>query len=206
MYKLFFKRACDFVLSLIGLLLLSPVFFLVMILLSIANKGNPFFVQVRPGKDEQNFKIIKFKTMNDQKDEMGNLLPDAKRLTKIGSFVRKTSLDEIPQLINVLIGDMSLIGPRPLLLRYLPYYTNQERLRHSVKPGITGLAQVNGRNLLNWEDRIQFDLDYVNQLSFQLDFKIFILTIKSVIFSENIVVDPESQLQNLDDQRRNKTK
>lgn len=206
MYKKYIKRLLDFTVALFALLILSPVFLLVMILLFIANSGRPFFVQVRPGRNEELFKIIKFKTMTDKKDEDGNLLPDAKRLTTVGSFVRKTSLDEIPQLINVLIGDMSLIGPRPLLLRYLPYYTNQERLRHSVKPGITGLAQVNGRNLLNWEDRIQFDLDYVNQLTFQLDLKIFILTIKSVIFSENIVVDPESQLQNLDDQRRNKTK
>lgn len=192
----------DFVVALVFFTVLSPIFLMVMILLSIANKGNPFFVQVRPGKDEQNFKIIKFKTMNDQKDKSGNLLPDAKRLTKIGSFVRKTSLDEIPQLINILIGDMSIVGPRPLLLKYLPYYTKEERVRHSVRPGITGLAQINGRNTVRWDDRLALDVQYVKNITFMADAKIIYKTVVKVIKSENIVVDPESIMQNLDDERK----
>lgn len=202
MYKSVFKRMLDFVVALVFFTVLSPIFLMVMMLLSIANKGNPFFVQVRPGKDEQNFKIIKFKTMNDQKDEMGNLLPDAKRLTKIGSFVRKTSLDEIPQLINILIGDMSIVGPRPLLLKYLPYYTKEERGRHSVRPGITGLAQINGRNTVRWDDRLALDVQYVKNITFMGDAKIIYKTVLKVIKSENIVVDPESIMQNLDDERK----
>ncbi|CAM1373819.1 sugar transferase [Tenacibaculum xiamenense] len=203
MYKRFFKRVIDFTVALIGLLIFSPIIVILTICLFFANKGKPFFYQIRPGKNEQPFKIIKFKTMTDEKDEKGNLLPDEERLTKIGRFVRKTSLDELLQLINVLKADMSLIGPRPLLLRYLPYYTEQERLRHTVRPGITGLAQVNGRNLLNWEKRIQFDIDYVKEVSFLMDCKILTLTIKSVLFSENIVVNPGSQLEDLDKQRKN---
>ena len=173
-----------------------------MIGLFFANQGKPFFFQLRPGKGERNFKIIKFKTMNDKKDAAGNLLPDAKRLTKVGSFVRKTSMDEIPQLLNVLIGDMSLIGPRPLLLRYLPFYTDRERLRHSVRPGITGLAQVNGRNTVRWDDRLAFDVEYVENMSFKQDVQILYKTVLKVVASENIVVDPESIMQNLDDERR----
>jgi len=192
----------DFIVALVFFTILSPIFLMVMFLLSIANKGNPFFIQVRPGKDEQNFKIIKFKTMNDQKDEMGNLLPDAKRLTKIGSFVRKTSLDEIPQLINIIIGDMSIVGPRPLLLKYLPYYTKEERVRHSVRPGITGLAQINGRNTVRWDDRLALDVQYVKNITFMGDAKIIYKTVLKVIKSENIVVDPESIMQNLDDERK----
>lgn len=202
MYKNYLKRVFDFFAALFGLLLLSPIFIFVMISLLFANQGKPFFFQLRPGKLERNFKIIKFKTMNDKKDHDGNLLPDAKRLTKIGSFVRKTSMDEIPQLLNVLIGDMSLIGPRPLLLKYLPYYTDKERIRHSVRPGITGLAQVNGRNTVRWDDRLAFDIEYVEKLSFALDVKILYKTIKKVVASENIVVDPESIMQNLDDERK----
>lgn len=202
MYKNIFKRVLDFSLSLLGIVILSPIFIVVTIMLFFANKGKPFFVQQRPGKNERLFEVIKFKTMNDEKDRLGNLLPDSKRLTPVGRFVRKTSLDELPQLINVLKRDMSLIGPRPLLLRYLPYYTEEERLRHSVRPGITGLAQVNGRNLLNWEKRIQIDIEYVRNISFFLDCKIFFLTIKTVLLSENIVVDPGSQLENLDEQRK----
>ncbi|WP_272152039.1 sugar transferase [Tenacibaculum aiptasiae] len=202
MYKNFFKRLIDFIVAFLGLFILSPIILLLTICLFFANKGKPFFYQIRPGKNEQPFKIIKFKTMTDEKDEKGNLLPDAKRLTKIGRFVRKTSLDELLQLINVLKGDMSLIGPRPLLLRYLPYYTRQEKLRHTVRPGITGLAQVSGRNLLSWEKRIQFDLDYVKEISFLTDCKILILTMKSVLLSKNIVVNPGSQLEDLDEQRK----
>jgi undecaprenyl phosphate N,N'-diacetylbacillosamine 1-phosphate transferase len=206
MYKKYYKHLIDFLVAFFGLLVLSPIFIFVTIGLFFANHGKPFFFQLRPGKGEHNFKIIKFKTMNDKKNEHGDLLSDAKRLTKIGRFVRKTSLDEIPQLINILIGDMSLIGPRPLLVRYLPFYTEKERLRHSVRPGITGWAQVNGRNLLNWEKRIQFDIDYVRKISFFMDCKILFLTIKSVLRSENIVVDPASQLENLDEQRKSNIK
>lgn len=201
-YKNFFKRLIDIFLAFFGLLVLSPIFLLVTIGLFFANDGKPFFFQMRPGKDERGFKIIKFKTMNDKTDTQGNLLSDAKRLTKIGSFVRKTSLDEIPQLINILIGDMSLIGPRPLLSKYLPYYTDKERVRHSVRPGISGLAQVNGRNTVSWNDRLAFDVVYVENLSFKLDLQIFYKTVLKVIVSENIVIDPESIMQNLDDERR----
>lgn len=202
MYKSFFKRVIDFLAALVGLLVLSPIFILVTIGLFFANQGKPFFFQVRPGKGEKEFKIVKFKTMNDKKDKNGNLLPDAKRLTKIGSFVRKTSMDEIPQLINVLIGDMSLIGPRPLLMRYLPFYTERERLRHTVRPGITGLAQINGRNTVKWDDRLAFDVAYVENMSFKQDLEILYKTVLKVIVSENIVVDPESIMQNLDDERK----
>ena len=204
MYKHFFKRIIDFFAALFGLLLLSPIFIVVMIALFIANKGNPFFFQKRPGKDARIFKIIKFKSMNDKKDEKGDLLADAYRLTKVGGFVRKTSLDEIPQLINVLKGDMSLIGPRPLLVQYLPYYTEREKLRHSVRPGITGWAQVNGRNNLDWNTRLSFDIQYVENLSFKFDVKILLKTIKKVIFKEDIVValDPKINIP-LDIYRKN---
>lgn len=202
MYRNFLKRLIDFLIALFGLIILSPLFLLITVGLFFANQGKPFFFQLRPGKDERNFKIIKFKTMNDKKDEFGNLLADAKRLTKIGRFVRKTSLDEIPQLINMLKGDMSLIGPRPLLLRYLPFYTEKERLRHTVRPGVTGLAQVNGRNTVSWNERLAFDVVYVENLSFKLDLEIFYKTILKVLNSENIVVDPESIMQNFDDERK----
>lgn len=202
MYKNFIKRFVDFLIAFFGLLILSPIIVLITIGLFFANQGKPFFFQSRPGKGERHFKIIKFKTMNDKKDVNGNLLPDAKRLTKIGRFVRKTSLDEIPQLINVLKGDMSFIGPRPLLLKYLPYYTEKERLRHTVRPGITGLAQVNGRNTVSWNDRLAFDIVYVENLCFKLDLEIFYKTALKVIVSENIVVDPESIMQNFDDERK----
>lgn len=201
MYKKYFKRIIDFMAALVALILLSPVFIVILIGLFFANQGKPFFFQLRPGKNESVFKIIKFKTMNDKKDENGNLLPDSKRLTKVGAFVRKTSLDEIPQLVNVLKGDMSLIGPRPLLMRYLPYYSENERLRHTVRPGISGLAQINGRNTVRWDQRLAFDVDYVENLSFKLDLQIIYKTILKVVASENIVVDPESIMQNLDDER-----
>lgn len=202
MYKNYLKRLFDFLAAFVALLLLSPIFLIVLIGLFFANDGKPFFFQERPGLNERIFKIIKFKTMNDKKDAQGNLLPDANRLTPIGSFVRKTSLDEIPQLINVLKGDMSLIGPRPLLMRYLPFYREDERIRHSVRPGITGWAQVNGRNTAKWDDRLALDAVYVKNMSFTLDMKIVYKTILKVIKSENIVIDPESIMQNLDDERR----
>jgi len=186
MYKNFLKRFLDFLAAFFGLLLLSPLFIIVMIGLYFANQGKPFFLQSRPGLNERIFKIIKFKTMNDKKDAQGNLLPDAERLTTIGAFVRKTSLDEIPQLINVLIGDMSIIGPRPLLPQYLSLYTTSQKRRHRVRPGITGWAQVNGRNAISWQRKFELDVYYVNHISFVLDLKIFFLTIKKVFKSEGI--------------------
>lgn len=186
MYKLFFKRFVDFFAALIGLLVLSPIFVFVMIGLFFANGGKPFFFQSRPGRKEKVFKIIKFKTMNDRRDSEGNLLTDAERLTPIGAFVRKTSLDEIPQLINVLKGDMSLIGPRPLLIQYLPLYTAEQRRRHDVRPGITGWAQVNGRNAISWEKKFELDVWYVDHLSFSTDLKVFFTTFRKVFKSEGI--------------------
>ena len=186
MYKNFIKPAIDFVLALVGFLFLSPVFVLVTIGLFFANDGKPFFFQLRPGKNGKIFKIIKFKTMTDKKDENGNLLPDADRLTKIGSFVRKTSLDEIPQLLNVIKGDMSLVGPRPLLPKYLELYNDFQRRRNEVKPGITGWVQVNGRNSISWEKKFEYDVWYVDNVSFLLDIKILIMTVLKVVKSEGI--------------------
>lgn len=186
MYKTYFKRLFDFLAAFFGLILLSPIFIVVMIGLYFANQGKPFFFQARPGKDERIFKIVKFKTMNDKKDTQGNLLSDAERLTPIGAFVRKTSLDEIPQLINVLKGDMSLIGPRPLRTYYLPLYNEEQKKRHNVRPGITGWAQVNGRNAISWTKKFELDVYYVNNISFGLDLKIFFLTIKKVFIREGI--------------------
>ncbi|MDM1405484.1 sugar transferase [Myroides marinus] len=206
MYKQFLKRIFDFLAAFFGLLLLSPVFLIVMLGLFFANQGKPFFFQERPGKGERIFKIIKFKSMNDKKDSKGNLLSDEERLTSIGAFVRKTSLDEIPQLINILKGDMSLIGPRPLLVAYLPFYTERERLRHTVRPGITGLAQVNGRNTINWDERLAFDATYVENLSFNNDVKIFIQTVKNVINRKDIVVIPGQLFTRLDIYRKDGNK
>lgn len=186
MYKLFFKRLIDLILTILGLVLLSPIFLLVTICLFFANNGKPFFFQTRPGKNAKFFNIIKFKTMNDKKDKNGNLLADAERLTGVGRFVRKTSLDEIPQLLNVLKGDMSLIGPRPLLVQYLNLYNDEQQRRHLVKPGITGWAQVNGRNAISWSRKFEYDVWYVDHLSLILDIKIFYMTIAKVIKSEGI--------------------
>jgi lipopolysaccharide/colanic/teichoic acid biosynthesis glycosyltransferase len=186
MYQTILKPTFDFLFSLAALLLLSPVLVVVMVFLFVANKGKPFFTQLRPGKNERIFKVIKFKTMNDKKDAAGNLLPDADRLTGIGKFVRKTSLDELPQLINVLKGDMSLIGPRPLLVEYLPLYNEQQKRRHEVKPGITGWAQVNGRNTITQIRKFEYDVWYVDHLSFKLDVKITWMTILNVLKREGI--------------------
>lgn len=186
MYKLVFKNVLDFIIALIGFMLLSPIFLLVTIGLFFANNGKPFFFQTRPGKNEKLFKIVKFKTMNDKKDADGNLLSDEQRLTKIGSFVRKTSLDEIPQLINVLKGEMSLIGPRPLLVHYLPLYNDFQKQRHTIRPGITGWAQINGRNAISWEQKFEYDVWYVTHCSFLLDVKILFLTAKKVFVREGI--------------------
>ena len=186
MYKSFFKPLIDFIASLAAFVVLSPVFIIVTILLFLANQGKPFFVQPRPGKHGKVLRILKFKTMNDRKDGQGNLLPDAERLTLIGKVVRKTSLDEIPQLLNVLIGDMSLIGPRPLLVEYLPLYNETQRRRHEVKPGITGWAQVNGRNAISWEQKFDYDVYYVDHISFLLDVKIILLTVVNVFRGKGI--------------------
>lgn len=195
MYKNYLKRLFDFIAALIGLLLLSPIFFLVTIGLYLANQGKPFFFQQRPGKKGKIFKIVKFKTMNDKKDAAGNLLPDADRITSVGAFVRKTSLDEIPQLINVLKGDMSLIGPRPLLVQYLPLYSAHQARRHEVKPGITGWAQVNGRNAISWQQKFDYDVWYVDNISFVLDMKILFLTIKKVFVREGISADGQATME-----------
>ncbi len=189
MYKSLLKPILDFTLALLTLLILSPILILVGLFLAIANKGNPFFIQTRPGKDEKLFNIIKFKTMNDKRDPKGKLLSDATRLTRIGKLVRKTSLDEIPQLINVLKGDMSLIGPRPLLPEYLSLYNTEQKKRHLVKPGITGWAQVNGRNAISWEQKFTYDIWYVENSSFWIDIKIIFLTIQKVLASKDIAAD-----------------
>ena len=195
MYKKYFKRILDFSISFLGLLVLSPLFLIVIIFLFITNNGNPFFFQNRPGKDGVVFKIVKFKTMNDKKDQNGNLCCDEIRVTKIGSFIRKISLDELPQLVNVLKGDMSLIGPRPLLTNYLHLYTEYQNRRHEVKPGITGLAQVNGRNAISWGKKFDYDILYVDTVSFALDLKIIFLTIKKVILKEGINSDNAATIE-----------
>lgn len=189
MYKHFLKRVIDFCIALIALVCISPILLVVTIWLHFANKGaGAFFFQERPGKGGKIFKVIKFKTMTDEKDAEGNLLPDADRLTKVGSFVRSTSIDELPQLINVLKGDMALIGPRPLLVRYLPWYTKEERHRHDVRPGITGWAQCHGRNAITWDEKLAMDVWYVNNISIKTDISVILITIKSVLLRESIEV------------------
>ena len=196
MYNHFFKRLIDFTLSLIGFIIFSPVFIIVWIWLTIANKGaGALFFQERPGKGEKIFKVIKFKTMTDERDALGNLLPDADRLTKVGNFVRSTSLDEIPQLINVIKGDMSLIGPRPLLVQYLPLYNDTQRRRHEVRPGITGWAQVNGRNAISWTQKFEYDVWYVDNISLSLDVKILVRTIMKVFKREGISSETSSTME-----------
>jgi lipopolysaccharide/colanic/teichoic acid biosynthesis glycosyltransferase len=186
MYQSTLKPFFDFMGALFLLLLVGPILVLVAIVLSISNGGSPFFLQKRPGKDEWIFTIVKFKTMNNKKDKNGNLLPDAKRLTPVGKFIRSTSLDELPQLVNVLIGDMSFVGPRPLLPEYLPLYNETQKKRHNVKPGITGWAQVNGRNAISWERKFEYDVWYVEHQSFWLDIKILFKTIEKVYKKEGI--------------------
>jgi undecaprenyl phosphate N,N'-diacetylbacillosamine 1-phosphate transferase len=186
MYRFFIKRLIDIIVSFIVLMVFSPVMLIIIILLFFANKGNPFFSQMRPGLNERIFRLVKFKTMNDSVDSSGKLLPDNKRLTTVGKFLRQTSLDELPQLINVLKGDMSLIGPRPLLVRYLDLYDSFQKRRHEVKPGITGWAQVNGRNAISWDKRFEFDVWYVENLSFLIDMKILYMTFIKVIRRDGI--------------------
>lgn len=204
MYKRFFKRLIDFCIVFIALLIIWPILLIIYVWLTIANKGaGAIFYQERPGKDEMIFKVIKFKSMTDEKDSQGNLLPDAQRLTKVGAFVRKTSIDELPQLINVLKGNMALIGPRPLLPEYLPYYTEREKLRHTVRPGITGWAQVNGRNNVTWDEKLEFDAYYVEHLSFMMDVKVLLTTIKNVLQRKDVLVVPGTKAGKLNVERAN---
>lgn len=187
MYKHFFKRVIDFIIALCALLVIWPILLVIMVWLHFANKGaGAFFLQERPGKDGRIFRVIKFKTMTDERDTNGNLLPDEARLTKVGKFVRSTSIDEFPQLVNVLKGDMSLIGPRPLLPQYLPLYSKEQARRHEVRPGITGWAQCHGRNAISWTKKFELDVWYVDHCSFLLDSKIIFLTIKKVLVREGI--------------------
>lgn len=188
-YEKYIKRLLDILISGVAMLLLSPVMLVTAILVAVKLGRPVIFHQDRPGLNEKIFRLYKFRTMTDARDENGELLPDAVRLTKFGSLLRKTSLDELPELWNIFKGDMSLIGPRPLLVSYLPYYTKEEQLRHTVRPGLTGLAQVNGRNMLDWDSRLAKDVEYVNGISFKMDMKIFFMTIKKVVVSENVEVD-----------------
>jgi lipopolysaccharide/colanic/teichoic acid biosynthesis glycosyltransferase len=194
------KRLLDIILSCIGLVLLLPIVLIIFLSLLIINKGKPLFFQERPGKNEHIFKIIKFKSMSDKKDIHGNLLPNEQRVTTFGTFIRKYSLDEIPQLFNIIKGDMSLVGPRPLRVHYLPFYTKKESIRHSVKPGVTGLAQVSGRNALSWDQKLALDIEYIETMSFSKDLTILIKTVKKVLNSKNIELDPE--MPDLDVERK----
>lgn len=196
MYKNFIKRFLDFIISSVAFLTLSPIILILMLFLKFANDGaGIFFFQQRPGKGGRIFKVVKFKTMNDKKDANGNLLPDANRITKVGKFVRSTSLDELPQLINVIKGDMSLVGPRPLLVKYLPLYNDFQSRRHEVRPGITGWAQVNGRNSISWNEKFKLDIYYVDHLSFLFDIKILLLTVKKVFMRSGINSDDTTPMQ-----------
>ena len=187
MYKSFFKRFFDFWISLIAIICISPILLVVTVWLHFANKGaGAFFFQERPGKNAMIFKVIKFKTMTDERDAEGNLLPDAERLTKVGKFVRSTSIDELPQLFNVLKGDMALIGPRPLLVQYLPLYSKEQARRHEVRPGISGWAQCHGRNAISWTEKFKLDVWYVDHVSLMTDLKVIFITIKKVLFKEDI--------------------
>ena len=193
MYQHCFKRIIDFSIALVALLVIWPFLLVIYIWLTIANKGaGAIFYQERPGKDEKIFRMMKFKSMTDERDAEGNLLPDKDRITAVGKFVRKTSIDELPQLINVLKGDMALIGPRPLLPEYLPYYTERERLRHTVRPGISGWAQVNGRNNLTWDQKLELDAYYVEHLSFLMDLRVLLTTVKNVMGGKDVNVVPSA--------------
>lgn len=195
MYKSVFKPFSDIVFAVLALAIISPLFLLIIILLSLVNRGNPFFLQVRPGKNEKIFKIVKFKTMTNEKDLFANLLPDDKRTTKVGKIIRQSSLDEIPQLLNVIKGDMSIVGPRPLLPEYLPLYNEEQSKRHLVKPGMTGWAQINGRNAISWEEKFKFDVRYVEHLSFFTDLKILIITLKKVVLTHGIYQFGEAKVE-----------
>lgn len=197
MYAKFFKRVIDFTLSLIALIVLLPILLVLIIIGAIKMKGNPFFTQERPGKNGKIFKLIKFRSMTCEKDKDGKLLPDDVRLTRYGRILRSTSLDELPELINILVGDMSIVGPRPLLVEYLPYYTAEERHRHDVRPGLTGLAQVNGRNTLTWEEKFEYDITYVNNITIANDIKIILKTVGKVFKRSDILVGKQFKVGKL---------
>lgn len=207
MYAKYFKRIVDFVLSLMAILVLSPILLALMLIGAAAMRGNPFFFQLRPGKKgkdgkEKIFKLIKFRTMDNRKDKDGNFLPDDVRLNCYGKILRRTSLDELPELFNILIGDMSIVGPRPLLVEYLPWYTREERKRHDVRPGLTGWAQVNGRNSVNWDRRFQLDVEYVSHITFVMDVKIILLTVKKVFARGDVSDNTRETEGNFADIRR----
>lgn len=195
MYAKVFKRILDFLMALFALLVLSPVLIILTVLGAIKMKGNPFFTQLRPGKDEKIFRLIKFRTMTCEKDENGDLLPDEVRLTKYGRFLRSTSLDELPELVNILLGQMSLVGPRPLLVRYLPRYNEVQHRRHEVRPGLTGWAQVNGRNAISWEDKFRLDVEYVEKISFAMDLKIVFMTVGKIFKREGISSETSATME-----------
>ena len=203
MYAKYFKRVIDFSLSLIALIVLSPLLLVLIVTGTVFMKGNPFFTQERPGKDEKIFKLIKFRTMDNRKNREGKLLPDEVRLNKYGRFLRATSLDELPELANIVKGDMSLIGPRPLLVKYLPYYTEREHLRHSIRPGLTGYVQVHGRNKVTWEEKFEMDVWYAEHLTFLTDIKVFFDTIKVVLSHEGVVLNA---LEDFDEYRKHTVK
>ena len=203
MYEKYLKRIIDFSLSLMALIVLSPVLLILIVLGMVFMRGNPFFMQERPGKDEKIFKLIKFRTMDNRKNKEGKLLPDEVRLNKYGRFLRATSLDELPELANIVKGDMSLIGPRPLLVKYLPYYTEREHLRHSRRPGLTGYAQVHGRNKVTWEEKFEMDVWYAEHLTFLTDIKVFFDTIKVVLSHEGVVLNA---LEDFDEYRKHTVK
>ena len=203
MYEKYLKRIIDFSLSLMALIVLSPVLVILIVLGMVFMRGNPFFMQERPGEDEKIFKLIKFRTMDNRKNKEGKLLPDEVRLNKYGRFLRATSLDELPELANIVKGDMSLIGPRPLLVKYLPYYTEREHLRHSIRPGLTGYAQVHGRNKVTWEEKFEMDVWYAEHLTFLTDIKVFFDTIKVVLSHEGVV---RNALEDFDEYRKHTVK
>lgn len=194
MYR-YFKRFLDIIMSILIIILICPLFIITFLILMFQNNGKPFFFQERPGKNQKAFKIIKFKTMTDKRDKNGNLLPDVERITFLGKWIRKFSIDELPQLINVLKGDMSLIGPRPLLFKYIPLYTAEQNRRHEVRPGITGWAQVNGRNSISWTKKFEYDIEYIDKMSFLFDFKILWMTFLKVVKSEGVNQSEERPMQ-----------
>lgn len=189
MYEKFFKRIIDFILSLLGIIILSPIFIILIVSGTFFMRGNPFFTQLRPGKDEKIFRLIKFRTMDNRKDSNGNLLPDDVRLNRYGKFLRSTSLDELPELFNILKGDMAIVGPRPQLVRDMVFMNSEQRMRHRIRQGLTGLAQVNGRNGISWEDKFKYDLEYVQNVSFLYDLKIILRTLETVIKKDGITMD-----------------
>ena len=202
MYTRFWKQLLDFLLSLAAVVILSPVYLALAVTGAVAMKGNPFFTQARPGRHEKIFRLIKFRSMTNEKGPDGKLLPDAQRLKPYGRFLRASSLDELPELFNILLGQMALVGPRPLLVQYLPYYTEEEKHRHDVRPGLTGLAQVNGRNLIGWDERLRYDTEYVRHITFAGDLGIVLKTVRKVFTHEDLAVDTDTAETYLDEERR----